>query len=86
MRTVEMLELLTKRAKEYVKDEVSVARNSHMNELEPDVRIDRKVLEAVVVDFINFVGRKNGVDYALYAKDLHEEDPNQSSEGRRQGL
>jgi hypothetical protein len=79
MYATAMLDLLTKKAKHYIKNPESAVINSYMNELSKDTKLDPKVVEAVVVDFINFIGRQNGIDYALYTKDLHEKDANQDS-------
>ena len=70
MSVIEALMTLTNYAKEYTKDGVkSVNRNSHMNEIKNE-GINQKQLEAVIVDYINYIGARNGVDYALYTSDL----------------
>ena len=70
MDIYEVLKALTNYAKMYVKDGVkSVNRNSHMNEIKNE-GINQKQLEAVIVDYINYIGARNGVDYALYTSDL----------------
>ena len=65
--------MLTKYADEYKDDCVdSIKRNGHMNKVykkEAD-EIDQKVIDAILVDFINLVGRKQCVDYALCTSDL----------------
>ena len=43
-----------------------------MNEIKKDEEIDQKVIDAVLVDFINFIGFKHGIDYALYTSDLRK--------------
>jgi len=51
----------------------SVFRNKHMNELKNINgldNLDQKIIDALFVDFINFVALKKGVDYAMYTKDL----------------
>jgi len=48
----------------------SLRHNGHMNDLEPEVTIDRRVVDAVLVDFINYVGACYGVDYAMNTSDL----------------
>ena len=50
----------------------SLHRNTHTNDLPPDVCIEQNVIDAVLTDFINFVGSQWGVDYALHTKDLKE--------------
>lgn len=72
MSKIELLEMLTKFAKEYCpKAALSVHRNSHMNNLLSDTEIPSGVSDALIVDFINFVGTKQGVDYGLYTSDLN---------------
>jgi hypothetical protein len=71
MTATEMLKITTKLAKEYANQgDESVIRNRHMNQLGPDESIDQRVIEALVVDFINFIGIKHGIDYCLYTSDL----------------
>jgi hypothetical protein len=70
MMALEFLELVTKYAKEYVKGGVSsVHRNFHMNNIK-DESLTQDQLEAVIVDFINYMGVKNCIDYAMYTSDL----------------
>lgn len=58
-------------AKEYNKQaQESVTRNSHMNELNTGDVLNPKHTEAVLVDFINFVGVHQGIDLALYTSDI----------------
>lgn len=71
MTTIEVLTRLTDLAKQYVQQgDESVLRNTHMNELTKHDRICQPHIEAIIVDFINYVGVNNGVDYALYTKDM----------------
>jgi hypothetical protein len=73
MKTVEILEALTNYAKVYIKGAAqSVIRNNHMNQLGENDAITQEQIEAVVVDFINFIGVSNGVDYALYTRDIKQ--------------
>jgi hypothetical protein len=70
---IDLLNMLTKNAKEYRKHGTNLLiRNKHMNEITDLDVIDQKVIDAILVDFINFVGYFQGVDYALYTKDLKE--------------
>ena len=70
---LQQLNQLTENAKEYkliAKD--SVKRNKHMNQGIDDFDIIRQaVIDAVLVDFINYIGVKSGIDYALYTSDLN---------------
>jgi hypothetical protein len=71
MRAIEVLEILTDLAKQYVRNgDSSALRNKHMNELTNDDKICQEHIEAIIVDFINYVGISNGVDYGLYTKDI----------------
>lgn len=74
MSKLELLDMLTNIAKEYRSDSLeSVNRNKHMNECEGMLKIspnNREVVDAILVDFINYIGVRQGVDYALYVKDL----------------
>lgn len=71
MRTGELLQLLDNYAKEYHKGSLeSLIRNRHMNNLTENEELDLRHIDAVLVDFINYIGVKNGVDYAMYTKDL----------------
>lgn len=36
--------------------------------------VDSEIVDAILVDFINFVGIKSGIDYALYTSDLNKEE------------
>lgn len=71
MTNLELLNFLTDQAKSYRKDCVaSINRNKHMNKLTTPCDIDQSVVDAVLTDFINRIGSNQGVDYALYSKDL----------------
>lgn len=74
MTKLQLLEYLERVAKEYrlgCKD--SLVRNSHMNDLEGECEVDQKLVDAILVDFINKVGVDQWVDYGLYTKDFIEE-------------
>jgi len=77
----EMLNLLTDAAKIFHKETlVLVKRNRHMNDLsEKDFarlkrrkKLTQRLIEALLVQFINEIGARQNVDYGLYAKDLKE--------------
>lgn len=71
IKNIEVLEALTNYAKGYIKDgKESVLRNRHMNELKQDDNITQVQVEAVVTDFINYIGAKCCIDLALYTSDL----------------
>ena len=71
---LQQLNQLTENAKEYkliAKD--SVKRNKHMNQGIDDFDIiHQAVIDAILVDFINHIGVKSGIDYALYISDLNK--------------
>ena len=61
-------------AVEYVKDaKVSIVRNKHMNKLTGKERVSQKIIDAVIVDFINVIGAWQGLDEGYYVKDLYKE-------------
>ncbi len=75
----ELLNLLTKEAKKYRKKAFrSIQRNVHMNDLSPEDieylkknrKLTRKTIDALLVDFINYVGVSQCVDFGLYTKYL----------------
>ena len=67
----EELQLLTKHAKDYRKDaQKSVERNRHMNQIEEGEHVQQRHVDAILVDFINYIGVCHGCDYALYTSDL----------------
>ena len=77
MTKKELLDMLTNIAIEYRKDSFDSVfnRNTHMNNLgsmsEVINCIDAQdIIDAVVVDFINYVGSYQGLDWGLYTKDL----------------
>jgi hypothetical protein len=48
----------------------SVVTNKHMNALKGTEPMDRTVTDAIVVDFINYVGMQYGIDAAVYTVDV----------------
>ena len=71
MNRGEFLDLLTKFAQDYRERAVaSVSRNKHMNELGGQCDLSQDEVDALLTDFINFIGVTQGVDYGLYASDL----------------
>lgn len=72
MNKIDLLNMLTAYVKEYAPDaNNSIKRNNHMNNNTGNVILQNDI-DALLVDFVNFVGMKQGVDYALYTSDLHE--------------
>ena len=72
-------------ARDYIAQDVirSILRNSHMNDLKVDEAVQvlakvpkefmKNLTEAIIVDFINFLGYKQGLDYGMYTYDLKGE-------------
>lgn len=58
-------------AKEYrIGARESIYRNKHMNNVDHVAEVEPYVVDAVLVDFINFIAMKQGMDLGLYTKDL----------------
>ena len=74
MTKIQLLEMLTNRAKGYRLNAVdSINRNRHMNDISNLSEMpDQHVVDAILVDFINSVGAAQGVDYGLYTQDLNQ--------------
>ena len=75
----EFLDLLTTKAQEYRnKALASIERNRHMNnlsskdisKLKNEQQLTQKLIDALLVDFINSVGAGQCMDYGLYTKHL----------------
>ena len=71
----QLLKLLTEEAREYRKEALSsLERNSHMNDLsEEDFErlrknrlVTKKLIDALLVDFINYVATGQCCDYGLH--------------------
>jgi len=68
MTAIELLNMLTDEAKEFRADHEHYQRNSHMHDIRDCPPQD--VIDAVLTGFINAIGGRRGVDYALYSRDL----------------
>ena len=71
----ELLKYVDRMAVEYApKCSESVLRNTHMNEL-PNKKylLIQKEIDAILVDFVNYIGADQNLDYGMYTKDLHGE-------------
>jgi len=69
----ELLQMLCDDAKSYCPGAaMSIARNSHMNEYQGEY-VSQIVVEALIVDFVNFVGSKQCLDLGFYTKHLKED-------------
>ena len=72
MTKIDLLNMLSNEAKTYCPNAVeTVIRNGHMNEFKGD-GISQSAVDALIVDFINFVASGQGIDYGMYTKDLRE--------------
>ena len=70
-KIIEVLELLANDAREYRTGAAeSIRRNAHMNR-NTGADIDQRDIDALLVDFINYVGMRRGVDFGMYAVDLN---------------
>jgi len=68
------LEIMTESAMKYRLDaQGSIKRNSHLTNVIPLFYIDQEDVDAVLVDFINYIAYTRGVDYELCTKDLSKE-------------
>ena len=71
MNTITILEKLVEYSKKYRTDaSETIKRNSHMNDINENDVIDQRIVDAVLVDYINFIGHCHGIDYALYSDDI----------------
>jgi hypothetical protein len=74
MTKIDLLKMITNYAVEYSEDvENSIHRNNHMNNIKETDKIDKRISDAILVDFINFIGMKQCVDYCLYTSDFKKE-------------
>lgn len=71
MNNGDLMNLLVKRAKEYAPQaQESIKRNEHMHALAEDETPTKDQSDAVIADFVNFIGMKQGMDLGLYTEDL----------------
>ena len=69
-----LCDMLINVAKDYKKEGIleSLKRNKHMSNYQGE-HIKDTVIDALLVDFINYVGRFQGLDLGLYTKHLNED-------------
>jgi hypothetical protein len=73
MTMLELLNLLKEEAQIYRTHCInSINRNKHMNNLKGECSISQDDVDAVLVDFINNIAVKRGIDYGLYTEDIWE--------------
>lgn len=73
----EFLKMMKLMADKYREDaKKSLSRNTHMNDLTKTdiVKLNKRQIDAILVDFINYIGVNWGVDYGLHTYHLGEED------------
>jgi len=71
MNKIEILTFISDHIKVYRKDaKASMFRNKHMNDLTGEEDISQDVIDAILIDFVNFIGVNQGVDYGIYTSDL----------------
>lgn len=72
MTPLTLCDTLVDRARQYRPDSIaSIRRNAHMHSASES--LTQADIDAVLTDFINFIAGQNGIDYALYAKDLDQD-------------
>lgn len=70
-RALDVINKTVEYANEYHVDaQSSLERNNHMNEIQDGEKVAQRFVDATLVDFINFIGMKHGIDYGMYSKDL----------------
>lgn len=70
----QLMDMLIDHAKQYCPGALeSINRNSHMNEYHGE-KVSQNVIDALIVDFINFIGSQHCLDLGLYTKHLYEEE------------
>jgi len=77
MTKKEFMDYLTERCIGYLplcRD--SIVRNNHMNNIgyESSLQVTDNEIEAILADFINYIGIDQGLDWGLYTHYLHEKE------------
>lgn len=77
MTNGEFMDLLVKDLKAYHKagPMESVKRNVHMSDYYGQP-VAAETVDALLVDFVNFVGMRRGMDLGLYTRDLKDDELN----------
>jgi hypothetical protein len=82
MKTNELM-LLTEIAQQYrIEAQKSLERNRHMNEIKEGEQVQQRIIDAVLTDFINYLGMKSGFDFGLYTDDLCVSNDNNKNDER----
>jgi len=70
---IDELNRLIEHAKEYRrKAQKTLERNNHMNEIEKGEKVQQRIIDAVLTDFINQIAFNSCIDLGLYTSDLAE--------------
>jgi len=74
MNRGELCNILIREAKDYKKEGVleSLTRNCHMNDYDGE-DIKETTIDAILVDFINYVAAHQGMDLGLYTRYLGDD-------------
>ncbi len=84
MTKIDLLEMLTRIAREHRLDaNASLTRNDHMH-VWREGDLEQTAIDALLTDFINKVATFQGVDYALYSKDLSDPENRERDRTRRE--
>ena len=71
MNAIEVLTEVNVYAEKYRKKaNESIQRNRHMNQIKENENLSQLHIDAILVDFINYMGSQSGIDYGLHTKDL----------------
>lgn len=71
---LQFIEHITEAIEKYRLDSnSSIHRHSHMNDIEPEDYVEQRIVDAILVDFVNFIAGKMGVDYGIYTRDLKKD-------------
>jgi len=75
MNALELSNLVRSRAEKYSKtSKESLVRNNHLNEIKDQEDLEQRVIDAVLVDFVNYCAGCAGIDYALQTSDLRKKE------------
>ena len=63
----------------------SLRRNSHMNDKVMLRRkdLDQELIDALLVDFVNYIGSRQGLDYGMYVKHFLSVNDRKLSDGNQ---
>ena len=76
MKKIDLLHLVEKNIGDYrLGTNDSLRRSCHMNNhvMEDREDIPQEVIDALLVDFLNYMGTWQGVNYGMYTRHLEEE-------------